>query len=227
LEFWTCKHCNALTKNTDACWKCLRPRVDQETRELDLRLEAPGGAMGSVKWFSTEKGYGFIRDAQGIDHHFAVRDVVGAELPSTGDRVTFHPLQGRKGPRASGVRLASRGNETGSAERVVCATCGKRMVPRILTDRGSLAKSVCPFCGTTYKDFGWCFVASAVYGADSQEVAALRRFRDSTLRRTTLGRMFIAAYYKVSPAMSLWISGMPVARGVVRLLLNCFVARAD
>lgn len=228
MEFWTCKHCSALSKNAeDSCWKCLQPRAEQETRKLDLRKEAPGVEMGSVKWFSTAKGYGLICDAQGIDHHFAVRDVVGVELPSTGDRVTFHPLQGRKGPRASGVRLASRGNETGSADRAVCASCGKRMVPRILTDRGSLARSVCPFCGTTYKDFGWCFVASAVYGADSKEVVALRQFRDSTLRRTVPGRMLIAAYYMTSPAVSHWISGMPIVRGVVRRVLDCIVARVD
>lgn len=85
MEFRTCKRCSALTKNTDdSCWKCLRP-ID-ETRELDLRLEAPAAAVGSVKWFSTEKGYGFIRDAHGIDRHFAVRDVVG--VPSCRRRGT-------------------------------------------------------------------------------------------------------------------------------------------
>lgn len=47
---------------------------------------------------------------------------------------------------------------------------------------------------------GGCFVATAVYGSyDCPEVWVLRRFRDQTLAKSTLGRAFISAYYLTSP----------------------------
>ena len=46
-----------------------------------------------------------------------------------------------------------------------------------------------------------CYVATAVYGSyDCPEVWTLRRFRDETLAPTWYGRLFIRAYYAVSPA---------------------------
>ncbi len=45
-----------------------------------------------------------------------------------------------------------------------------------------------------------CYIATAVYGSyDCQEVWTLRRFRDETLYRHVLGRIFIRAYYSISP----------------------------
>ena len=47
-----------------------------------------------------------------------------------------------------------------------------------------------------------CYVATCVYGSyDCPEVWTLRRFRDDTLGKHFLGRMFIRAYYAVSPAI--------------------------
>ena len=45
-----------------------------------------------------------------------------------------------------------------------------------------------------------CYVATAVYGSyDCPEVWTLRRFRDNVLAETWYGRLFIRAYYAVSP----------------------------
>ena len=45
-----------------------------------------------------------------------------------------------------------------------------------------------------------CYVATAVYGSyDCPEVWTLRRFRDTVLARTMIGRVFIKFYYAVSP----------------------------
>jgi len=54
-------------------------------------------------------------------------------------------------------------HQSSSDERVTCGDCGKKMIPRIITGpplihgQGSWTpvpkKSVCPFCGTTYKKF--------------------------------------------------------------------------
>ncbi len=38
-------------------------------------------------------------------------------------------------------------------DRVICPTCGKRMVPRLITYQGIVERTVCPFCAQTYQDF--------------------------------------------------------------------------
>lgn len=49
---------------------------------------------------------------------------------------------------------------------------------------------------------GGCYVATAVYGSyDCPEVWTLRRFRDNTLDASWYGRLFIKAYYTVSPTI--------------------------
>lgn len=53
---------------------------------------------------------------------------------------------------------------------------------------------------------GGCYVATCVYGSyDCPEVWTLRRYRDHTLAQTWYGRLFIKAYYFISPkAVSLF-----------------------
>lgn len=47
-----------------------------------------------------------------------------------------------------------------------------------------------------------CYIATAVYGSyDCPEVWTLRRFRDYTLAETWYGRLFIKAYYAISPTL--------------------------
>ncbi len=49
---------------------------------------------------------------------------------------------------------------------------------------------------------GGCYVATAVYGSyDCPEVWTLRRFRDSTLAKSFIGRAFIHTYYAISPTI--------------------------
>ncbi|MCF0177942.1 MAG: hypothetical protein HUJ90_04885 [Bacteroidales bacterium] len=52
---------------------------------------------------------------------------------------------------------------------------------------------------------GGCYVATAVYGSyDCPQVWTLRRYRDYTLAETWYGRVFIRAYYAVSPSLVKW-----------------------
>lgn len=44
---------------------------------------------GTIKWFSTDKGYGFITGNDNQDRYFHVQAIVGSELPNPGDIVTF------------------------------------------------------------------------------------------------------------------------------------------
>ncbi len=51
-----------------------------------------------------------------------------------------------------------------------------------------------------------CFIATAVYGTPlNDEITALRKFRDQTLRKNPLGRAFIATYEKLGPVAAYYI----------------------
>jgi len=62
---------------------------------------------GTVKWFSDEKGYGFIAldDGQGevFVHHSAIQ-AEGFKSLAEGERVELEVVEGRKGPAAENVR---------------------------------------------------------------------------------------------------------------------------
>ncbi|MGH2374839.1 MAG: cold-shock protein [bacterium] len=64
-------------------------------------------ARGSVKWFSAEKGYGFITPDDGTKdlfvHHSAIQ-ADGFRTLNEGDKVEFEVTQGQKGPQAVNVR---------------------------------------------------------------------------------------------------------------------------
>jgi len=108
--------------------------------------------QGTVKWFSNEKGFGFIVGADGTERYFHVRSVRGASLPRSGATVAFSPAEGGRGPAAADVEILSQAARE-SDDRVVCQHCSKRIVPRIVTSAGNLSHSVCPFCGGTIKNF--------------------------------------------------------------------------
>ncbi|MFH1351551.1 MAG: cold-shock protein [Pseudomonadota bacterium] len=64
-------------------------------------------ANGIVKWFSDQKGYGFIEQEDGPDvfvHHSGIKGN-GFKSLKEGDRVTFEIEQGKKGPSAVDVFL--------------------------------------------------------------------------------------------------------------------------
>ena len=62
--------------------------------------------QGSVKWFSDEKGFGFIEQEDGNDvfvHHSAIK-MEGFRSIAEGQRVEFDLEQSDRGPRAANVR---------------------------------------------------------------------------------------------------------------------------
>jgi CspA family cold shock protein len=65
-------------------------------------------AQGKVKWFNSEKGYGFIeQDSGGPDvfvHYSAITGAGYRELQEN-QRVEFDVTQGQKGPQAENVHL--------------------------------------------------------------------------------------------------------------------------
>ncbi len=64
-------------------------------------------AVGTVKWFNADKGYGFIASDGGEDVfvHFTAIQAVGYRSLSEGQVVEFDVEQGRKGAQAANVRL--------------------------------------------------------------------------------------------------------------------------
>ena len=62
---------------------------------------------GIVKWFSAEKGFGFIQQEDGPDVfvHFRNINVNGFKTLDQGQEVQFTVTQGQKGPQAEDVTL--------------------------------------------------------------------------------------------------------------------------
>ena len=70
------------------------------------RKEVVPVAEGTVKWFSNEKGYGFISQPDGEDVfvHFSAIQTDGYKSLEEGQAVEFDVTQGPKGKQASNVR---------------------------------------------------------------------------------------------------------------------------
>jgi CspA family cold shock protein len=66
-------------------------------------------ATGTVKWFSNEKGYGFIEREEGEDVfvHFSAISMDGYKSLTEGQRVEFDVVQGSKGLQAANVTASS------------------------------------------------------------------------------------------------------------------------
>ena len=66
-------------------------------------------AIGTVKWFSSEKGYGFISQEGGPDVfvHYSAIDGAGYRNLEENDKVEFDVNQGPKGLQAANVTRIS------------------------------------------------------------------------------------------------------------------------
>ena len=63
-------------------------------------------ARGTVKWFSDQKGYGFVTPDDGskdVFIHYSAIQGDGFKSLKEGDKVDFEVTQGPKGPQASNV----------------------------------------------------------------------------------------------------------------------------
>jgi cold shock CspA family protein len=204
----------------------------------DLSTQVPNPSIsehreGRIKHYSREKGFGFIHDdVEKVDRYFLIRSVCGGYAPNIGDMVKFLPKSHKRGPRAEEVvvimtaeeQREERRREERPDYRERCNSCGKLMVPRISFCNGSPNASYCPFCGKQHKNFGPCFIASAVYGdAMAIEVDTLRYIRDHQLKTRILGRVFVKIYYYISPPLAVFIKFHPKLSRTIRAMLDCII----
>jgi cold shock protein len=64
---------------------------------------------GTVKWFNSEKGFGFIAPDEGgpdVFVHYSAIDAAGFRTLEENQQVTYDVSQGPKGPQADTVRVA-------------------------------------------------------------------------------------------------------------------------
>ena len=65
--------------------------------------------VGTVKWFSNSKGYGFISPEEGgedVFAHFSAIEMDGYKTLNEGQRVQFEITDGPKGLQASDIKAA-------------------------------------------------------------------------------------------------------------------------
>ncbi|OPJ58294.1 cold-shock protein [Clostridium oryzae] len=63
---------------------------------------------GTVKWFNSEKGFGFITGEDGKDvfAHFSQINVDGYKTLQEGQKVSYEIAEGPKGPQAQNISIA-------------------------------------------------------------------------------------------------------------------------
>jgi len=64
---------------------------------------------GKVKWFNSEKGYGFIEAEDGKDVfvHFSALNMEGYKALEEGATVEFEVIEGEKGAQAANVTVVT------------------------------------------------------------------------------------------------------------------------
>jgi CspA family cold shock protein len=82
------------------------PSLDDESNG---RKEGVSMAVGHVKWFNPEKGFGFIRQENGEDVfvHYSAISGEGFRTLEEGQKVEFEITKGPKGLQASNVTKAA------------------------------------------------------------------------------------------------------------------------
>jgi len=69
---------------------------------------------GKVKWFNSQKGYGFIETGEGerdVFVHYSAINTPGFKTLEEGQEVEFDIVEGQKGPQAANVTISQPGSQ--------------------------------------------------------------------------------------------------------------------
>ena len=187
-------------------------------------------SRGTIKFYSTEKGYGFIYIKHSReDMYFHINDWKNQTPPVVNDDVEFETTISKGKFKAINIRVIKSSAEkkeenfAKNDDRVICPGCGKKIVPRLVVYQGSPQKSLCPYCACVIKSFTRCFIATAVYGdCNHPKVITLRKFRDEHLLTNDYGIKFVEFYYKNSPKFADYIKDKKVLSYPIRKVLDMF-----
>jgi CspA family cold shock protein len=87
------------------------PKTPASMRQLDDETDGTDGQLeieGSVKWYNTEKGFGFIspdNDEKDVFVHATALSRSGLSTLEDGQRVVFQSGEGKKGKEVRSIRL--------------------------------------------------------------------------------------------------------------------------
>lgn len=185
---------------------------------------------GTVKFYSNEKGYGFIfNDETKKDIYFHINDWSNPTVPTGNDDVIFDiHTSGNGKQKAINIVLSKTANDkkretfSKNDDRIKCPSCGKKIVPRIVTYAGKPTHSLCPYCATIVRDYRTgCFIATAVYkDYEHPQVKILRTFRDKHLLTNKPGKIFVKYYYKYSPNFANYVKDKPLLSIPIKKILD-------
>jgi cold shock CspA family protein/predicted RNA-binding Zn-ribbon protein involved in translation (DUF1610 family) len=177
---------------------------------------------GTVKFYNPEKGFGFIF-SEGLkeDIFFRIGEWKHPSVPSGNDDVEFELGEDQKGFRAKNIQLIFSAQDKRNKvheskhkdDRITCPSCGRKVVPRMVTYRGEPDKTLCPYCGTVIKTFdnNDCFLVHIYGDRHHKHLNYIREFRDTQLMSNGIGKMTVKFYYWVSPFL---IKAVPINRKV-------------
>ena len=113
-------------------------------------------------------------------------------------------------------------NEAGKTTATVTAVDTGAKVLRVVCDTSVNGEDVTVPVSVA----SFCFIATAGFGEATGEVGILCDFRDQCLKTNPLGRMFVKAYYTVSPPIADFIAEHETLKAATRVALKPLVAVA-
>ena len=117
--------------------------------------------IGVIKWFSEEKGYGYVTDKRNQDLYFGVKDVIGADLPTNGDKVKYEEYIGKENVNAAkDIVILEKKNP--DFKKIHCDSCDAEVKPKHWhfggTDYTNIKTAyMCPNCGNSLYETGGGF----------------------------------------------------------------------
>ncbi len=187
---------------------------------------------GTVKFYNKEKGFGFIFSRERTsDAYFSINDWKNGSVPNGNDEVEFEmQTQANGKEKAINIKLIqsnydkNKSNFTKNDDRITCPSCRKKIVPRLVTYRGRATHSLCPYCASRVNEYGYCFIATAIYkDYDHPQVMVLRDFRDKYLLTNKTGKTFVKYYYQYSPKFANYIKDRSLISFPIKKVLDFFV----